>query len=66
MSKARDCIVMYQNQSLRYATHHATNTMGIVASKAHHSGRTKSAIKPSTMNTSQKIFFSILIILTLS
>jgi hypothetical protein len=47
-----------QNQSLLYATHQLTTAIGMVATKAHQSGRTKSAISPSRMKTIQKIFFS--------
>jgi hypothetical protein len=33
--------------------------MGIVAPSAHHSGKNKSAVMPSTVKVAQKIFFSI-------
>ena len=34
--------VEFKNQSLRYANHQLTRPIGIVAAKAHHSGRLKS------------------------
>ncbi len=49
----------YSSQPLRYATHHEINTIGMVANSAHHIGRTKSAIKPSAMNSVQKTLRSI-------
>jgi hypothetical protein len=56
MFKRREWTV--QNQSLRYAIHQLTYTIGIVAAKAHHSGKMKSAAKPSTVKLIQKIFRS--------
>jgi hypothetical protein len=47
-----------QNHSLLYATHQMTIAMGIVAARAQKNGRTKSAIRPSTVNTVQKILRS--------
>ena len=48
-----------QNQSLLYATHQLTYKIGIVAPKAHQSGKVKSASSPNSVNTIQNIFFSI-------
>jgi hypothetical protein len=47
-----------QNQSLRYAIHQLRNAMGIVAPKAHQTGKMKSAASPSTVKLIQKIFRS--------
>ncbi len=52
------CGIVIQNQSLRYATHQLATPMGIVATSAHQSGRTKSASRPRMVNTIQKIFRS--------
>ena len=48
----------YPNQSLRYAIHQLTYTIGIVAASAHHNGKMKSAARPSTVKLIQKIFRS--------
>ena len=53
------CHVPAQNQSLRYAIHQLTYTIGMVAANAHHNGRIKSAANPSTVKLIQKIFRSI-------
>src|SRR5437899_12900212 len=50
----------HSNQPLRYASHHEMYPIGMVAPRAHHSGRMKSAASPSTVNESQKILRSIL------
>ena len=48
-----------QNQSLRYATHHAMYSAGTVAATPHQRGNRRSAPRPSTVKTIQKIFLSI-------
>ncbi len=46
------------NHSLRYATHQEKIRIGMVAAMPHQSGRVKSAARPSTVKTIQKIFLS--------
>jgi len=62
LHSSRDFFRQRQNHSLRYATHHAMNKIGMVAPRAHHSGRMKSASRPSTAKVIQKIFRSTILL----